>query len=229
MYRIGLDTVGLGIVVVTLVSLMFAVLVMQRQRSGKTIAIWLAAGFVGILLGSALTLGALRFSGFRKMDSLMATSVPGSLDEGPPALVSTGDMGPAVGGSERGMGGSPGGGMGGPNPKRELTTLVRKIALLTGDVGIKLSSEQAQSLSAVLVDVESAQEISDDDAKAKHDEILALLDDAQKSQLDTVGLPRPPRGAGGGPPSAAPPNPFQDEQNAAALKNLRRQLGSDAS
>jgi len=228
MYRIGLDTVGLGIVVVTLVSLMFAVLVMQRQRSGKTIAIWLAAGLLGILLGSSLTLGALRFSGFRKMDSLMAVSVPGGPDAGPMASAPASDMGPAEG-AGRGMGGGPGAGMGGPNPKRDLTTLVRKIALLTGDIGIKLSPEQAQSVSAALAGVESAPEISDEDATAKHDEILALLDDTQKSQLDIVGLPRPPRGAGGGPPSAAPPNPFQDEQNEAALKKLRQQLGSDGS
>jgi hypothetical protein len=118
--------------------------------------------------------------------------------------------------------------MGGPNPKRELTMLVRKIALLTGDIGIKLSSEQAQSVSAVLAGVETVEEVSDEDAQARHDEIVALLDDAQKSQLDAIGLPRPPRGGGGGPPPAPPANPFQDELNSAALTSLREQLGSHA-
>jgi hypothetical protein len=219
MWRIGLDTVGLGIVLITLATLMFAVLVMQRQRSGKTIAIWLAAGFLGILLGCSLTLGALRFSGYRQLNSLLATPVAANPDMmSSPAP--TGDMGPA--------GGGPGGGMGGPNPKRELTMLVRKIALLTGDIGIKLSSEQAQSVSAVLAGVETVEEVSDEDAQARHDEIVALLDDAQKSQLDAIGLPRPPRGGGGGPPPAPPANPFQDELNSAALTSLREQLGSHA-
>ena len=123
------------------------------------------------------------------------------------------------------------GGMGGPNPKRDLTTLVRKIALLTGDIALKLSPEQAQGVSAALADVEKADELSDDDAKAKNDQILALLDDGQKAQLDAIGLPRPQRGAGGGspggPPPAPPANPFQDETNAAALKNLRQKVGGE--
>jgi hypothetical protein len=108
---------------------------------------------------------------------------------------------------------------------------VRKIDLLTGDIGLKLSQEQAKSVATALADVEKADEMSDDAAKAKHDEILALLEDAQKSQLDAIGLPRPQRGAGGGsggPPPAPPANPFQDELNGAALKNLRQRFGAEA-
>ena len=130
------------------------------------------------------------------------------------------------------MGGGMGGGMGGPNPKRDLTVLVRKIDLLTGDIGLELSQEQSKSVSAALADVEKADEISDEDAKTKHDDIMTLLDDSQKSQLDAVGLPRPQRGAGGGspggPPPAAPANPFRDELNSAALKNLRQRFGAEA-
>ena len=221
MWRIGLDTIGLGIVVIMLVTLMFAVLIMQRQRSQKAIVLWLGAGFVGLLLGSAVTLGALRLSGYRQATSLLAGSAAGS-----EAASSTA---PSPSGS---MGGSMGGGMGGPNPKRDLTVLVRKIDLLTGDIGLKLNPEQSKSVSAALADVEKAEEMSDDDAKAKHDEILKLLDDGQKSQLDAVGLPRPQRGAGGGspggPPPAAPANPFRDESNSAALENLRQRFGAEA-
>lgn len=133
------------------------------------------------------------------------------------------------------MRGGPGGGMGGmggvPNPKRELTTLVRKVDLLTGRIGIDLNQEQGASLAAALADVEKAEELTDDDAKAKHEAILALLDEGQKSQLDAIGLPRPPRGSGGGPggpPRETPANPFQDETNAKSLQNLRDRIAASA-
>lgn len=227
MWRLGLDTIGLGIVLIMLVSLMLAVLVMQRQRGQKAFAVWLFAGVIGILLGSAGTLGALRLIGYRQA-KLNEGAASATGDAGAPAPGgSMGGMGAGMGGMGGGMGGM-GGGMGGmgggPNPKRELTTLVRKIDLLTGDIGIKLNLEKGASLAAALAGVEKAEDLSDDDAKAKHEAILALLDDAQKSQLDAIGLPRPARGAGGGmggPPKQAPANPFQDEAAAKSLQNLR--------
>jgi hypothetical protein len=236
MWRIGLDTIGLGIVIIMLVTLMFAVLIMQRQRSQKTIVLWFGAGFVGLLLGSAVTLGALRLSGYNQASRLAAASAAGG--EAASAPSPAGSMGGMGAGMGSGMGGGGmgggmgGGGMGGPNPKRDLTVLVRKVDLLTGDIGLKLSPEQSKSVSAALADVEKADEMSDEDAQAKHDEILALFDDGQKSQLEGVGLPRPQRGAGGGspggPPPAPPANPFHDEANSAALKNLRQRFGAEA-
>lgn len=226
MWRLGLDTVGVGIVLIMLLSLMFAVLVLQRQRTQKTIAVWLAAGLIGILLGSAGTLGALRLSGYRQVNLSLAAASPTG-DAAAPAGKSApsgsmGGMGAGMGGMGVGMGGGMGGG---PNPKRDLTTLVRKIDLLTSEIGIKLNQEQGASLAAALADVEKAQEMSDDDAKAKQDAIMALLDDAQKSQLDAIGLPRPPRGPGGGSPGGpakqAPANPFQDETAGKSLQSLR--------
>jgi len=200
MWRLGLDTIGLGIVLVTLVTLMFAVLILQRQRTQKTIAVWLAAGLVGILLGSAGTLGALRVMGARQ---LAAAPPDESASETAAASAAMPTPGGGAGEMRAGMRGGPGGGMGGmggvPNPKRELTTLVRKVDLLTGRIGIDLNQEQGASLAAALADVEKAEELTDDDAKAKHEAILALLDEGQKSQLDAIGLPRPPRGSGGGP------------------------------
>ncbi len=246
MWRLGLDTIGLGIVLMMLVTLMFAVLILQRQRTQKTIAVWLAAGLIGILLGSAGTLGALRLMGSRQMVVGPSSGSPGgdaASPAGMPAMGgSMGGMGAGMGGMG-GMGGGPGGGMGGmgggSNPKRDLTTLVRKMDLLTGEIGIQLNQEQGASLAAALADVEKAEALSDDDAKAKHDAILALLDDAQKPQLDAIGLPRPQRGAGGGgpggsagpggpggPPKEAPANPFQDEMNAKSLQNLRERFAA---
>ncbi len=103
MWRLGLDTVGLGIVMIMLVSLMFAVLILQRQRSQKTIAVWLAASLIGILLGSAGTLGALRLSGYRQFGVPGRAGAPGSTDAG----TTPGGSDPArsMGGMGAGMGG----------------------------------------------------------------------------------------------------------------------------
>jgi hypothetical protein len=240
MWRLGLDTIGLGIVLMMLVTLMFAVLILQRQRTQKTIAVWLAAGLIGILLGSAGTLGALRLMGSRQMVVGPSSGSPGGDAASPAGMPAMGGSMGGMGAGMGGMGGGPGGGMGGmgggSNPKRDLTTLVRKMDLLTGEIGIQLNQEQGASLAAALADIEKAEALSDDDAKAKHDAILALLDDAQKPQLDAIGLPRPQRGAGGGgpggsagpggPPKEAPANPFQDEMNAKALQNLRERFAA---
>lgn len=122
------------------------------------------------------------------------------------------------------------GGMGrGPRPKRELTDLVRKITLLTGDIQISLSSEQAATLAAALKDIEKPETMSDDEAKAKHEALLGLLDDNQKARLEAIGLPRGPRPGGGG--SSGPPaedaNPFADETSSAALETLRQRLAGE--
>ncbi len=236
MWRLGLDTIGLGIVLVILATLLFAVLLLQRQRTQKTIVAWLAAGVIGILLGSGGTLGALRLMGAQQLTPGQAVDAPlgdAAATAGMPARGgSAGGMGSGMGGMGGGPGGMGGGmgGMGGPNPKRDLTTLVRKIDLLTGEIGIKLSDEQGASLAAALADVEKAEDMTDDNAQAKHDAILALLDDSQKPQLDAIGLPRPQRGSGGGGPAGArkeaPANPFQDETNAKALENLRERFAA---
>jgi hypothetical protein len=195
MWRIGLDTIGIGVLLVVLLTLMLAVLILQRQRSQKTFGIWIGSVLVGLLMGSALTLGALRLSPNGGLPGATAGSPAGN-----PAA-SPGAPGPGGGMMGGGMGGGMmGGGMGGPNPKRDLTTLVRKLNLLTGKIQITLSTEQAASVTTALADMETSEKMSDDDAKAKYDALMALLDDDQKSTLDAIGLPRPrgPGGFGGG-------------------------------
>ncbi|MHB9079894.1 MAG: hypothetical protein ACYC3X_20635 [Pirellulaceae bacterium] len=221
MWRLSLDTIGIGILLVMLLTLMFAVLISQRQRNQKTIGIWMGSVLIGLLLGSALTLGALRLGGYRPPQG-NAMSVPGG---GPAASASApsggmgggmmgggmggGMMGGGMGGGMMGGGmggGMMGGGMGGPSPKRDLTTLVRKLELLTGKIGITLTAEQSASVNTALADIETAEKMSDEVAKSKLDTLMALLDNDQKSALDAIGLPRPQRGAGGpGGPGAGGP------------------------
>ncbi len=210
MWKIGLDTIGIGVLLVVLLTLMLAVLILQRQRSQKTFGIWIGSVLVGLLMGSALTLGALRLSSQGELPDATAGSPAGNqaASPGPGGGMMGGGMGGGMmgGGMGGGMmgggmgGGMMGGGMGGPNPKRDLTTLVRKLSLLTGKIQITLTAEQAASVTTALADIETSEKMSDEDAKAKYDALMALLDDDQKSTLDAIGLPRPrgPGGFGGG-------------------------------
>jgi len=68
--------------------------------------------------------------------------------------------------------------------------------------------------------------MSDDDAQSKQEQILAVLDEAQKSHLDAIGLPRRPRGGPGmgGPVGSEPANPFTQETEAKALASLCERL-----
>lgn len=68
--------------------------------------------------------------------------------------------------------------------------------------------------------------MSDDDHQAKQEQILAVLDEAQKSRLDAIGLPRRPRGdpGTGRPAGNEPANPFTQETEANALASLCERL-----
>ena len=141
------------------------------------------------------------------------------------------------------MGGGMGGGMGGnraPSPKRQLTTLVRKLELLTGDIAVKLTPDQSAAIAALVADLAKTEKLSDDEAIAKYEALRAILSDDQKAKEEAIGLPfRRPAGGGGGGfggglagggdqnPDA---NPFQEAENAAALKSLHGRVApQDAS
>ena len=107
---------------------------------------------------------------------------------------------PGGGGGMGAMFGGGGGGGRGQNSKRQLTTLVRKLSLLTGDVGIRLSDEQTQSVLDALADVADQETMTDDDAKEKYEALTAILTDEQIAKQENVGLPfrRRSRSGGGG-------------------------------
>ena len=231
------DQVSSYLLVVCLVTLLVAVLIWQRQRTQRTIAVWLAAAVLGMLLGSVGSYAAMRMAGCKMLQvhelSLEDIAADPALQGmgGPPGMV-----GPPGGGAPKGKGGM--GGPPAPRPKRELTTLVRKIELLSGDIAIAFSPQQAAAVCDCLKDIEKDENMSDDDAKAKQDKILAALDDGQKARLELVALPRPTRGRPGGPggpgaggPGGAgggrqeePANPFAQETEAKSLKTLRDRL-----
>ena len=232
----GIDPISSYILVAALLTLLVAVLVWHTRGSRKTIVVWLAAGLVGILLGSVASFAIVHLADY---GLVKVVRLPEDMEDEHPMEDMGGGM-PGSGGTP-GMGAGMSGGPRQPRPKRDLTTLVRKLELLTGDVAIALSAEQAAALCSSLADVEKAESMSDDDAKAKHEEILTLLDEDQESRLDAVSLPRtsrrggpggpgsggPGSGGPGGPEQAADTNPFQQEANAKALASLRERFAAN--
>jgi hypothetical protein len=237
-----------------LLTVFLLIWVVQRQKNPQAASMGFASGATGVLLGAIGAYGILSASGYDVVKPSAPPPAPAAnAGGGPPAGGGMGGMmgGGMPGGGMGGMmgGGMPGGGMGGmmgggggrgPAPKRDLTTLVRKLDLLTGNIGIKLDAEQTAAILKGLAAIEDVEKMTDDEAKARHEELTALLNDDQKSQLDTVGLPFGGRGgAGGGGPGAggpgggggggmgggAPPdpdaNPFLQENALNALKSFR--------
>lgn len=245
---LGMELTTAYLLIVAIATLLVASLVWARQRGGKPLAGWAAASLLGILLGSIGSFAVMRQSGYTIERAPVETynmPVVGMADGGGAAGPSGPEMmgGGPGGGMMGGMGGMMGGGMGGPRapqPKRELTMLVRKLDLLTGDIGITLTADQQQALGEALAGIEEAEAMSDDDAKAKQELILAVLDDEQEGRLNAIGLPRPTGGMGGGGMGGpgggmggmggggqAPENPFQQETEGKALTSLRQKLGAE--
>ena len=188
------------------------VMLILKKQSAKALQIGLTAGLVGIFIGAAGLVAASKMRGYT------ITPPADANGSGPP-----GGDGGFGGGGGGGGGGAPrgsrgGGGRGGfqPSPTRELTTLVRELDLLTGDVKITLSAAQAKSVKALLAGIKELPAIEDDAAKDMLDEIMDKLTDEQKAKLEAVSLPRT-RGAGGrggGGGGDEPTNPFVADENA---------------
>jgi hypothetical protein len=261
-----LDVFGSFVLIAALATVLLLSLIARSQRAKSDLPIWLVSTLGGMLLGAGLYNGYFSMQGYEVMSpqeirilaeqggSKMSSPIPmptppGGADSGPGA----GPSGPPGPGGPSG----PAGGMVGrtPTPKRQLSTLVRKLELLTGDIAIRLSPAQAETLGKTLVAVQAKDKMTDDEAKAAYDELLAVLDDRQQSQQDSISLPfrRGAGGPGGGGPGGGGPggggpggggpggagpmsgpspapdaNPFADEEAAKALATLIERLGGPA-
>jgi hypothetical protein len=245
---------GTCVLVLTLGTILIIVLVIQKEKSGKGVGTAFLSALIGILIGAGGAAAGVQLLGYdiskvRFADNELDDSDPEAL-EGAGAGMGGGGMagggmpGGGMGGMGGGMagGGMPGGGMGGmgggmggmgggrgPSAKRQLTTLVRKIDLLTGDIALNLADEQSSQLADLLSRIESQDAMTDEDAKVLHEELLGLLTDEQTAKQEAVSLPfrRGGGGMGGGgqDPDA---NPFEQEQNGEALSALlQRFRGSE--
>lgn len=231
-------TLGAAVLVLALLTAFLLILVARQQRTGRDIAIWFLSGVAGVLLGVAGSVAAVSLRGYELVRSaaglppeavaaLGAASPPGA--GGQPVLP---DFMPGMSSSPGGSaGGGPGGGFGGaPSPQRQLASLVRKIELLTSDLGLNLSPEQSAELLQHLHNLDVTESLTDEEAQAKQDAILAMLSDEQKAKEQAIGLPRPQGGPGGsprggGPPAATGGNPFREGANHDALRRLTERLG----
>jgi hypothetical protein len=122
---------------------------------------------------------------------------------------------------------------------------VEKLDLLTG--GITLSAKQAAAINDCLKDIEKPAKMSDDDAEAKHDELMDVLFEEQKERLEAIELSQ--SGHGGKPGACCPltgcpvsgttdigaapkqdddGNPFQQAAVGQAVQSLRKRLASKA-
>lgn len=234
------DTDSLSSYVLTLGLLTVFVLiwVTRQQKTKQDALIWLTSGVVGLLLGAAGVMAAASAMGYQ----VKKPEPKAAADNAPPAAPTMGGMGGGApgGGGPGGMMGMGGGGMGGgmmggmgggPRPKQQLTTLVRKLELLTGDIALTLTEEQRQAIAKQLDEFSELKTLTDEEAEKKYNELLALFDETQKAKQEAVGLPFRRGGGGGGggfggggAQPAPDANPFESETNANALKSLRERL-----
>jgi hypothetical protein len=243
----SLESIGSFVLVLGLATVFVLVLLLRQQRTQKDAAIWAVSGVVGLLLGAAGVSAAALGLGYEL--SLKPSPAPVGQSSTPSG--GAGGMtgsGPGAGGMMGGgSGGGPGGGMGGmmammggggsrgPSPKRQLTTLVRKLELLTGDIAVAMTPDQSKAVRDLLADVMARDKLTDDEAKELHEKLLALLDENQQAKQEAIGLPfrrggggAGPGGGGPGDPGGAPPdpdaNPFAEDENSNAAKKLTERL-----
>jgi hypothetical protein len=226
------DAIGSYVLVLTLATIFVVILLLRQNRTGRDVQVWLFSGLIGILLGAAGSIAAAQLLGYNLARFRPAPPVA-TIGAPPNAPTEAGAGAPEMGGSPAGPGSPSGaGGAGGGNaPKRQLMTLVRKLELLTGEIALDLSGEQGMQLAGILRRIQAQESMSDEEATGLHDELLAVLTESQRAKQDLVGLPRPPRGAGGprgpdsGPPDDPDANPFAQEPNAAAVEALLDRFG----
>jgi hypothetical protein len=149
-------------------------------------------------------------------------------EQQPPMSFRTPDMG---------VGGPPPGaalcrGPAGGANKAQLAALVGKLDLLTEKpLSIHLSDEQRKDVTELLKGLADADDLSDEDAKAKVDKLHSLLQE-QRETLEATGYSWSGQRAGlgrGGPANGdQPANPFKADQNAGHLKRLTERISQGA-
>jgi hypothetical protein len=135
-------------------------------------------------------------------------------------------------GGKGGKGGAPGGGgQRGPNSKAQLAQLVSKLDVLTKKpLTVELTADQKKQVKELLAGLEAKDELSEEEAKAKFDALLGLVE-SQRETLEAAGYRWPgapggmgPGGGGMGPGGQPPANPFKSGDAADRLKSLQTTL-----
>ncbi len=193
----------------------------------------IATGVICLLVGGGLGAVIVSYAAGKPEQAVAAPA-----DEGGKAAAGPVGMGAPGGGDKGGdKGAKKGGGKGGPGPKVQLAQLIGKLDALTREsLHVELTPDQKKQAKEVLAGLDEQEAITDDEAKAKLDALLKLLDANRKTlEASGYGWPgspppgAPPGGMGGGPPPGPaptpPPNPFKAGDGADRLKALQATLG----
>ena len=222
------DGISIYILTIALLAMLTGVVINHRQKNDKTVSLWLASSFLGLLLGAAGALSACYLLGYEVVEKLELPTIVRLSDEDPDqaGAENGGIDGPGPGEGGRGGGGR--GGSGRQLPARlQLAMLVRKLELLTGDIAITLTADQSRDMHALLKEIESAESLSDEQAQAGHDALLGLLDDSQQAKASAVSLPFR-RGGGGrgsaGSEGGSESTPFREGSGADSIQALLERL-----
>ncbi len=225
------DGISIYILTIALLAMLTGVVINHRQKNDKTVSLWLASSFLGLLLGAAGALSACYLLGYEVVEKLELPTIVRLSDEDPDqaGAENGGIDGPGPGEGGRGGGGRGSrGGSGRQLPARlQLAMLVRKLELLTGDIAITLTVDQSRDMHALLKEIESAESLSDEQAQAGHDALLGLLDDSQQAKASAVSLPFR-RGGGGrgsaGSEGGSESTPFREGSGADSIQALLERL-----
>jgi hypothetical protein len=198
---------------------------------------WIGAGIIGLMVGAGSTLIVMRsYAPSSTSREGIATTRPssegpgpGPMSGGPPAMTGMGAGMPGMGGGMMGMGGGMMGG--GVRGKRNLTSLVGKLDLLTREtLHLELTPEQSAKIADHLVSLEKPEEMTEEEAQKQFETLQALLSPEQRAIADSISLPftRPTGAMTGGPAGPSQENPLRQETNQKRLHDLlaRIQPGS---
>jgi hypothetical protein len=190
----------------------------------------ITSGIGGTMAG--LALGVILMASFGYVPQKVETSEQSGI---PPIPATGGGPGGFGGGMPKGPGGAPKGGFGGgppgggsqaPSPRTQLAGLVTALEKVADKpVTLTLTDDQRAAIVEQLRGLDAATEIKDDDAKARLDAILKVVE-KDRATLEAVGY-RPPtegKGPGGFGPPKDSPNPFKDGTNQERLKSLMDRL-----
>ena len=179
------------------------------------------AAFGGVVAG--LALGVLLMAGFGykpRRDEPLPSDM-----SGPPGGVPKGGIGMPKGGMPKG--GMPKGNFGPPaqSSRDQLASLLTALDTVADrPVTVNLTTEEKAAIVKELRALSEADEVNNDDAKARLDAILKIVEKHQKT-LETVGFRTGPPPKGGSSLAKDNPNPFKNGPAADHLKSLVERLG----
>lgn len=190
-----------------------------------------ATGIICLLVGGGVGAAIVSYAAGKPDKQAAAADEDGKAADAK-GMGAKGGMGDKGGDKAGGKGGAKGGGKG-PGPKVQLAQLVGKLDTLTREsLHVELTPDQKKQAKDVLAGLDAQDAITDDEAKAKLDALLKLVE-AHRKTLEAAGYwwpgspppGTPPGGALPGPPPTPPANPFKTGDAADRLKALQATLG----